>query len=76
MSKPIEIEWRAARDLARDAEHLPQADIQAVGDHHEARGDHLVIGEDDLLPVVAGRNRHGLGEDLLDASREFRGGSR
>jgi len=60
-----------ADDLARDAERLAQADVQPVGQHHKARGNRLVIGERDLLPVPGRRNRHRLGKDLFDVGRDF-----
>jgi len=62
---------RAADDLPLDAEHLAEAHIEAVGQHDEARGDFLIVGEHDLLAVLAGRNRHGLGKDLLDVAGNF-----
>ena len=54
-----------------DAEHLTQSDVQAVGDHHQPRRNHLVVGKDDLLAVVAGRNRNGLAIDQIDVVGDF-----
>ena len=59
-------------DVALDAEHVPQADVQAIGDYHQPRRDRLVIGKHDLLPIVRGRDRNGLGHDMLDVRRNLR----
>lgn len=43
-----------AGNLALDAERTTQSDIQAIGEHHEPRRDHVAVGERRRLPVSAG----------------------
>ena len=51
---------------AFDSEALAQPDVQSVGEHDEARGNFLAIGQNDLLPFRTGRNGCGLGVDRFD----------
>ena len=60
-----------ADDLALDAERMPQADIEPVGQHHKAGGNRLAVGERDLLPVVAGGNRERLGKNHRGGLADF-----
>ncbi|MGX1143336.1 hypothetical protein AB7M11_007572 [Bradyrhizobium ottawaense] len=71
MSNPIEIEWQALMTFSGDAELVAQADIQAIGEHHQAGRDRLVIGEHDPLPLLARLDGDGLGADALDGSGDF-----
>ena len=68
MSKPIEIEWQRADDLALDSKLVTQPDIQSVGEHDEPRGNLLVIGQRE--PVAAPgltEMANDFGEDRFDA---------
>ncbi|CUT15144.1 hypothetical protein BF49_6224 [Bradyrhizobium sp.] len=58
-------------DLSRDSQLMAQADIEAVGEHDQPGGDHLVVGESDLLPLRTCLDQDGLGADALDAGRNF-----
>ena len=56
MSKPIEIEWSALMTSRLDAELLPQANVQAVGQHDQSRRNLVAVRQRDGLPVGAGRD--------------------
>ena len=60
-----------ADDLALDAEHVAQADIEPVGEHDQPRRDLLAVGQRDLLPLGAVGDGDDLGVDGFDTRREF-----
>jgi hypothetical protein len=60
-----------ADDPAFDSKLVAQPDIQPVGEHHEARGNFLVIRQHQFLPLRACRNGYHLAEDRFDAVTNF-----
>ena len=75
--------YQTAHELARlcslhllilldyDSERAPQSDIQSVGEHDEARGNFLAIGQCQFLPLGAGGNARDLRPHPFDAIRDF-----
>ena len=57
--------------FAFDAERVPQADVQSVGQHDQARRDFLTACKHDSLSVRAGGDRVCLVENHFDVWRNF-----